>query len=180
MKCLGPQEEGTALQPNLNEFALRAKTLIAKRLADARRHAEAGHLEAAKECLIELRIGLVGAHPDDDEGLLRKARTANLHKDAKTHQPCLYPGEFPFAPTSEAEHSIPSADRNDWLQASQLSGQAIAELRVAMSISEVSNRNRHSASLIDWEKRHSERVRRWVRTAIGSTSSLLDHPKTAI
>ena len=159
----------------LDPWPLRARQRVAMRLAAARAHAEAGRLDAARGCLIELRVDLVGRHPDDEEGLLRDARAAFYRQNLGHHRPCL---DGMAAPTSHGEtaaHSMPIADRNNWLQASQLSGQAIAELRVAMASDLDTSLQGRSTALAAWETRHRGRVGRWVRTALGSRASSLDH-----
>jgi hypothetical protein len=166
-------DEDLATAPDL--WSLRARHLIAMQLVAARGHAEAGRLDAARECLIGLRVELVGGHPDDEEGLLRHARAACYRHDFDHYRPSLNGVTSPTAPGEAAVHPMPIADRNDWLQASQLSGQAIAELGEAMASGMDSSLHRRSTTLAEWETRHRDRVGRWIRTAMRSTKYSPDY-----
>jgi hypothetical protein len=155
-------------------WSLRARHLIAIQIAAARDHAEAGRLDAARECLIVLRVELVGGHPDDDEGLLRHARAACYRHDFEHYRPSVNGVTSPTVPGEGAVHPMPIADRNDWLQASQLSGQAIAELGVVMTSGMDGSLHRRSTTLAEWETRHRDRVVRWVRTTMSLPKSSPD------
>ncbi len=77
-------DKNKTLANALDTWSIRARHLVTMRLAAARAHAEAGQLDAAQRCLIELRVGLVGRHPDDAKGLLGNARAAFYRQNLGT------------------------------------------------------------------------------------------------
>jgi hypothetical protein len=170
-----PRRNDEALADALDPWSLRARHLVAMRLAAARAHAEAGRLDSARGCLIALRVGLVGEHPDDEGGLLRNARAAFYRHNLDRHRPGRDRAAASTAHGEATTHLMPIVDRNDWLQASQLSGQAISELHVAVAMDSCTSPQGCSPALAAWERRHRDRVGRWVRSVLGLTESSLDH-----
>ena len=138
----------------------RVTELVERRLADARAHAERGRLADANTRLLELRTGLVGRRPGDSTGLLRSGRASFSPRTA-----AVDPGR-PAA--DEARPGIvPDGGRNDWLEAIQLTAQAIADLAKVSTASHAPGLPEiRSAALAAWEARHRDRIRRWAQRTL--------------
>jgi hypothetical protein len=145
---------------------------VERRLADARAQAELGRLADANERLLELRTGLVGRSPGDAAGLLRDGSASLRHRAASPLPSRLEPAPGRDASSRPAMGETragiaPTGGRSDWLEAIQLSAQAISDLT---AISAASNAHTlpgiRSAALAAWEARHRDRIGRWARRAL--------------
>ena len=150
----------------------RVTELVERRLADARAHAERGRLADANARLLELRTGLVGRRPGDGTGLLRGGRGSFSHRTT-----VLDPGGFNASlhvddagwPVVDGGHPgiVPNGERSNWLEAIQLTAQAISDLATVSAASHAPGLPEiRSAALAVWETRHRDRIRRWAQRTL--------------
>ena len=153
----------------LHAWSMRIAEFIDHRLADARAHAQRGRLAQAKERLLELRTGLVGHSPGDGAGLLRDA-SSPLRNRAAAHHPIGLDrplhrdisGQPAAADTGRGVS--PTVGRSDWLEAIQLSAQAISDLTAISTVSNSPTRPEiRPEAMAAWEARHRDRIGRWAR-----------------
>jgi hypothetical protein len=152
--------------------------LIDRRLADARAHAERGRLADANARVLELRSSLVGCRPGDAAGLLRRSRASSCPRT--TPDDPDRPG--PLSRTDDAGRTAGdralsgvarAGGRKSWLEAIQLSAQAIADLaRVSASSDLPACPEVRSAALAVWEARHRDRFNRWARRALAERDAV--------
>jgi hypothetical protein len=169
------REPRHAVRPPADRWSARWRRvaeLIERRLADARAHAQRGRLADANARVLELRTGLVGHRPSDGAGLLHRSRAFSCPRTAPSgsdhSDSSFHPDDAGRAAGHEARSGIARlGGRNDWLEAIQLSAQAIADLA---TVSAASNRPAcpevRSAALAVWECRHRDRFTRWARRAL--------------
>jgi hypothetical protein len=150
----------------------RVTELIGRRLADARAHAERGRLADANVRVLELRSGLVGHRPGDAAGLLRRSEACSSPRTSPPgpDRPDLSvrPDDGGRVAGDVARSGVARLNgRNDWLEAIQLSAQAIADLAKVSAASNVpACPEARSAALAGWEARHRDRLTRWARRAL--------------
>jgi hypothetical protein len=153
-------------------WSWRITELIDRRLADARAHAERGRFTDANARLLELRTGLVGRRPGDSTGLVRGGQGPFLHRTSAPDPDGFEPSLSVDDTDQPAVHevypgTVPSNGRNAWLEAIQLTAQAISDLA---RVSAASRAHRlpgtHSAALTAWETRHRDRIRRWAQRTL--------------
>jgi hypothetical protein len=169
----------------LRAWSKRVTQLVERRLADARSHAEHGRLADANERLLDLRTGLVGRSPGDEAGLLRSARAPFRGRAATVRPSRLEPSFHRHEPDGPAEtvaqaDIAPTGGRTEWLEAIQLSAQAISDLASVSAASNAAARPEiRSAALAAWEARHRNRIARWARLALADSQTAL-HGDSAV
>ncbi len=143
------------------------------------RHAERGRLAQAKERLLELRTGLVGHSPGDGAGLLRDA-SSPLRNRAAAHHPIGLDrplhrdisGQPAAADTGRGVS--PTVGRSDWLEAIQLSAQAISDLTAISTVSNSPTRPEiRPEAMAAWEARHRDRIGRWARRTLAGSEAAI-------
>jgi hypothetical protein len=149
----------------------RITELIARRLADARAHAERGRLSEANARVLELRSGLVGYRPGDAAEPLRRSRAPSCRRMAPDDlDPSGPPRRVDDAVRTAMDEArsgaVRTIGRNAWLEAIQLSAQAIADLGRVSAADVPACPEVRSAALAVWEARHRDRFNRWARRAL--------------
>jgi len=169
------REPGHEVRPPADPWCARSRRvaeLIKRRLADARAHANRGRLADANARVLELRSGLVGHQPGGGAGLLRRPRASSSPRTSPPE-----PNRPDSSSRSEFAGRITGDEscldvariggRNEWLEAIQLSAQAIADLaKVSAAPNAPACPEIRSAALAVWESRHRDRFTRWARRTL--------------
>ena len=172
LKCSTRAGRSRACSRRIAEF-------VERRLADARAQAELGRLADANERLLELRTGLVGRSPGDAAGLLRDGPAPLRHRAASPLPSGLEPAPDRDASSRSAVGETragiaPAGGRSDWLEAIQLSAQAISDLTAISAASKTPTLpGIRSAALAAWEARHRDRIGRWARRTLADSRATL-------
>ncbi len=151
----------------------RAAALVARRVADARAHAQAGSIGDAHSRLDELRDGLLGPRRDDPAGLLRDARAAfylaafaeHAPLDETIHQADLGPSDA----DAEWIRTAPQLDA-DWARLEAV----LTEARGHLSRSAAATGGRADV-LAGWEARHRDRLTATTRGMLSDSQMAIHH-----
>jgi hypothetical protein len=161
------------LDAALRPWTARAAELVARRVADARAHAESGRVSDAHARLDELRHGLLGARRNDSAGLLRDARAAFYRAAFDDHaplDPAIHQTDLgPSADDAEWIRTTPHFDA-DWLRLEAV----LAEARGHLSQSAAATSERADL-LAGWEARHRDRLTVATRGMLSDSQMTIHH-----
>jgi hypothetical protein len=159
------------LDAHLAAHAQRAKTLVVRRVADARTHAAGGAHQSATERLMELHDGLADALADARAAFYRRA--FHHHRDPAIHR-------LDVGPSKEGEHvarTAPIAGRDQYRDLPVPFAEAILQLQTtAATVADPWIAPDLGAAMLDgWEVRHRQAIGQHIETALSDAQMTIHH-----
>jgi hypothetical protein len=152
------------LDDHLRGHVDRARTLVARRLADARTHAALGEIRPAVSRIDELGHGLHRALSDARSQFYRRAFR---DRDLAIHDLTLGPDQEEEKVARTAELS----GRDQYLDLTVALATASLNLRLAAAVPDLNR----AAALAAWEARHRITISRHMETALSDAQMTIHH-----